>query len=247
MILIEFAFSVPVFLLLIFYSHDACRLKRLQRKMRFVSLEVVSILQNISQNRANKAITMTDLKYAMATSFLSWCPAGELFPKSGFFMGASPTCIIYYFYGTEKNTATCKWYCRSENWRAPPTNSTFQTTGIHWERSVDYRQTDTRKIHPSFTIEKGEYKVLVESFAYYKNSFCKSDGSMNVSPKDSLSFYLITPRYYCGTYDTVRSSNGFSNNLDKYGNGDNIGTGGFFNSVVIFTPRPGLFSDTPPQ
>lgn len=163
-------------------------------------------------------------------------------------MGCAPICILYYFHGTEKNMASCKWYCRTDivNSGFSPSNITIPGyTGIWHERSVNFTQSDTSKIYPSFTIEKGEYKVIVETFVYYAHDRCKSDGSPNMSPKNSLGFYLITPRYYCN--NNVIHSNGYSNNLNKRGSGDNINSGGFFNMVTIFTPKPGLFNETPPQ
>ena len=73
-ILIEFAVCMPVLIILLFYINDLIRIKRYYLQTEFMAHQFVNIIQNISQKRENKAITLNDMKYASALAWLSLYP-----------------------------------------------------------------------------------------------------------------------------------------------------------------------------
>ena len=78
-ILIEFAVCIPVLIILLFYIHDLSKLKRYHDQTEFVAQQMVNILQNISQNRENKKITINDIKRAASLAFLSVYPGNTMY------------------------------------------------------------------------------------------------------------------------------------------------------------------------
>jgi hypothetical protein len=76
-------------------------------------------------------------------------------------------------------------------------------------------------IHPNLKIKDGEIKVIIECAIFKYTGFDYIDGrlSKNVSPREAFGFWMLSPKpiYVC-----------------------------YFNTVVIFTPKPGLFDDNGP-
>ena len=100
--------------------------------------------------------------------------------------------------------------------------------------SIVRYKTDTApsNICRGLTIKPGEYKIIVEPAVYYNesnywrfgdNRFCGS-----VRYNKAFRFFLIFPK--------VHSKNGSS-----------VGESAYLNTAVIFTPKPGLFDETPPM
>ncbi len=82
------------------------------------------------------------------------------------------------------------------------------------------------KIYPTLTIEPGETKIIIECSLLYKHftdPYYFTDGRLtsSVSPREAFGFYLLS-------------------NLPHMEEA-------YFQSVIIFTPKVGLFSETPPK
>jgi hypothetical protein len=79
-------------------------------------------------------------------------------------------------------------------------------------------------IYPGFSIQSGQIKILVEVTLHYSSAsfYYFTDGRPHASvpAKTAFGFWVLFPPK----------------------KGDAI----YFNTVVIFTPRPGLFDETPP-
>ncbi len=71
-ILIEFAFCLPVLIVLVYYIYDLNRYKRYYSQTEFVGQQVASMIQNISQSREDKTITKNDLQHISRMAFYQY-------------------------------------------------------------------------------------------------------------------------------------------------------------------------------
>ena len=231
-ILIEFAFAVPIMIMLLYYIHDLVLLKQIQRRMHFNTLCAVSMMQNVSQNRTDKKITKEDLDRIFKASYMAVFSNPEQTIKSIYKENSetflSPTVIL--FEGTGNNRCKIKWYC----WVDIKDNFSVlnkyvgKTSGVLTDNascSLKYKnagnvgeEKDASVFYQDLKIQKGEIKVVVET-CIYRNA--------GKSIKELIGFYIFDPKIYPG-------------NKNKYSP--------YFVSYVIFSPRPGIFDPTtPPQ
>jgi len=215
-ILIEFAVCMPVLIILLFYINDLMRIKRYYSQTEFVAQQMANIIQNISQKRTDKRITLTDLNHAAALAWLT-VYAGDTLKKgysAGAPVNASPWIFIYYVKGTSGNKATNVWgiriSCRNHApaWDKVQSSGNDSHSGLKWGTNVD-----PSYIHPSLKINEGEYKLIIENSFNWNSAFAYDE-------KKAFNLRLINPK----------------------GNTRYI----LFPSVVIFTPKPGLFTKTAP-
>lgn len=220
-ILIEFAFAVPVLFSLIYYISDLATYKSHIQKMEFCTHCMVNILQNISQQRSNKAITKQDFIYATYAAFNCWF-GGDLRQY-----GARPNQQNYYYFphpilfcvkGLANGKAKILWLIHPDWYKTPnsynspwirnsaddDTHTAFSTIKMKLQTEVN-----AADITPRFSIKEGEIKMILEGFMF------------GPSEQARLGFSILKPRA-----------------VNEYA---------FYNKVVIFTPKPGLFSETPPQ
>ena len=225
-IIIEFAFSIPVFIALIYYLHDVPKLQRYQQQMDFVAQQVAQMLQNVSQQRTNKRITRQDMINVVRAAYLTIFPGiSMLAPKKdtiplGFFVH----CLIYYIKGEPNGKASTKWVLLFYITQGPYVNVSIYKD-ISGQQSVA-----PSVISPSLTIKNGEVKMLVVSELQYAKPFSFADGRKcrDVSFREAFGFLIHDPR----PYDT----NGHSH----------TDLCNFFTSHTIFTPAAGLFDETRP-
>jgi hypothetical protein len=78
------------------------------------------------------------------------------------------------------------------------------------------------QIYPNLKMTGDCEKILIEASIARSNSFLTKSGNQ-LTDKQSLGFHFINPR--CGDW------------------GDRM----YFRTVVIFTPKPGLFTETAPS
>ena len=71
-ILIEFAFSIPVLILLIFYLHDLAQLAQIETKVKLCGMQMINMIQNVSLRRENTAITRQDYANICSAAFLTY-------------------------------------------------------------------------------------------------------------------------------------------------------------------------------
>lgn len=220
-ILIEFAFAVPILFSLIYYISDLATYKSHIQKMEFCTHCMVNVLQNISQQRSNKAITKQDFIYATYAAFNCWF-GGDLKQFS-----SRPQTQNYYYFPHPilfciKGLANGKakilwlihpmWYREPSKYESPYVRNTANDN-THKDFSVIQTSLQTEvqasTIMPNFSIEEGEIKMIL-------------DGCMFGEPDQArLRFSILKPKF-----STKRA---------------------FYNNTTVFTPKPGLFSETPPQ
>ncbi len=226
-VLIEFAFCMPILIILLFYINDLVRIKRYYSQTEFVGQQIANILQNISQNRTDKKIKSTDLKYAMALANQTMFPGKTMFKEgSGRPLVYTPWIFVYFIaQGNTNGTASEIWHKAMYSLHTQTPSGITCTTGYTDRTSVGHSKTnvDPSQIHPSLKIGQ-DPKIIIESAIYFDygsgNPYDYTPSGQKVYAKQAMGLHLTKPklRSYC-----------------------------FFNSVVIFTPKPGLFSETPPS
>jgi len=233
-ILIEFAICMPILIILLFYINDLVRIKRYYSQTEFVAQQMANIIQNISQKRGTTdstklKITQTDLAYAFALSHQTMY-SGTTIYYSGQGHGSFhlPLANIYYVKGTGNGKASCIWraglWTNNKSVKSPKTilhDLTF--AGVN-NSIISYKSdASPQEIYSQLKINSGETKILIELFSEWGESFADNIGNKKNSLKEALGLHIATPKY--------KKTN------STY----------FFNSVVIFTPKPGLFDDKGPQ
>jgi hypothetical protein len=233
--LIELALAIPVFVAIVYYLHDITRYKHLKKRVEFVTYEIAGMIQNISQRRANKRISLNDLRYCVPGAFLSFYPGTRQFPASynvfkqpGAWHGK-----IFYVVGNANGTASVKWALQYQivGGSGPNTSPGTMTMGVGNGDSDTRYITRVRSnvapsaICPELSIKPGEIKIIIENFIYFEraSSFILVNDSRtwaDFSSREAFGFLLLTPKVQGGEF--------------------------YFDSIVIFTPKPGLFSETPP-
>lgn len=233
-ILIEFAVCMPVLIILLYYINDLSKLKRYYDQTEFMAQQMVNIIQNMSQKRGASdstklKITQTDLAYAFALSHLTMYPGTTMY-HSGQGHGSFhlPLANVYYVKGTENGKASCIW--RAGVWTSG--NSVISPKTLHHDVTragvsnsiIKYKSNVLpEEIYSQLKINFNDVKIIIELFSQWSASYTDNVGNKKSSLKEALGLYIATPKH--------------------------IGTNpaSFFNTVVIFTPKPGLFDDEGPQ
>ena len=233
-ILIEFAICMPVLIILLFYINDLVKIKRYYSQTEFVAQQMANILQNISKNNA---ITINDVKRAASLACLSMYP-GKTMYFNGKTRGAHdfshyPKFHIHYVKGLSKGKASCIWALRfniqngvnPSEWGYTKMTSTDSDSKVTWGSNLDQST-----IYPTLKVDENKYKIIVECAIYcgvnsMNDSEYVSTDDQSTRSRKAFKCRLVTPK-----------SNGNSNDHRYY-----------FNSIVIFEPKPRLFSETAPQ
>ncbi len=217
---------MPILIILLFYINDLVRIKRYYSQTEFVGQQMANILQNISQKRSDKKITKNDLKYATVLAYQTLYPGLTMYYKgSGYPFSHKPHASVYYITeGTNASTASCRWYERISSLSASSPNSMWEQerNSDHCSSLIRYKSNvSPSQIYSSLKINS-EAKIAIEASMMIQNS----NGDYNVNGKsiphkEAFGLHFIKPKCGCSWYF-------------------------FFPSVVIFTPKPGLFTNANP-
>jgi len=231
-ILIEFAFALPVFLVLLYYIHDLPKMRLTQRRVQFMANELAAIIQNISHQKSttdNPLITEEDLANALSLAGLSWFTGNTYFPSSDVtpYFGYILHSIYHRIVGINKNRAVQNWSktCGTRGPQKHVYNEAHDTTIIPWSKSEMAAST----IHPKLLIDQGEEKIILELEFFYDHKgqwdwkFPNGTSTGKITPRKAFDFLFLNPQ----------------------GRGQN--TSAFFPAVTIFTPIKNSFSTTPPS
>ncbi|MDR0556106.1 MAG: hypothetical protein LBG20_03855 [Holosporaceae bacterium] len=204
----------------------------MKARMDFCAHCAVNMIQNVSQERGNKRITKDDIRYAIAGAYLTVFPGKTMYTTSNRTapLGYVSHGQIYAIKGNSNGTASVLWCIRFHNAYDCPSPSKIVLESSPWYSLVKILTNSIpSNIYPDLQIQGTEIKIIVEcAFHYVKgNGYKFTDGRScdNVSPKTAFGFWVLNP-------PGIKGSDGY---------------GSFFHSVVIFTPKPGLFNETPPQ
>lgn len=217
---------MPILIVLLFYIHDLVKIKRLYSQTEFVAQQMANMIQNISKKREDKKLNKNDFKHITSLAWLTMFPGMTKYAKS---LGYVPAMMIAYIEGLDNGNAHCCWRVWSTY-----ENSTTANSDMHWDIGTDSYHFHTvhlsnkaspSSIYPSLRVNPGEYKIVLE-VALLTHPTWKNKAGQSTT-KQKYGFHLVNPRV----------------------NGDR-GVADFhlcFNSVVIFTPKKGLFSETAPS
>ena len=78
-ILIEFAFSVPILILLLFFAHDHYRIYELKDKVKSSAYLAASMIQQITNTRSDKQLTKNDIAMITYASCLNFFHTNSMF------------------------------------------------------------------------------------------------------------------------------------------------------------------------
>jgi hypothetical protein len=182
---------------------------------------MAGMLQSVS---CGQRVTLQNIVNAFAVAILTIYPGktGYGTALSNFWLGHYSHGWVYCIRGESNGNASIVWLA------VPYIHSVIPNIEVwlsnHMGSSIVYaKNVNPSKIHKDLKISPGELKILVECSHYYGKHIYFPDGRMSISSREAFKFLVLTPK--------VKSQN----------------TLGYFNSIVIFTPKPGLFDETPPM
>ena len=184
---------------------------------------MANMIQNISQKRPNKKITKKDLVNIFCLAWQTVYPGMTMFQQSsGYTFGHVPLMQIHYIKGVGNNKASYIYRaaaCSMSNTK-PDTLEITLVRKQHSASIVKYlTNTSPSNIYPTLKIDKeGDEKIIIENSLMTHPSL---RGGATV--KATCGLYLVNPPM------TTR--------------GDYFD---MFHSIVIFTPKPGLFDEDGP-
>ncbi|MDR0581293.1 MAG: hypothetical protein LBG04_04255, partial [Holosporaceae bacterium] len=110
-ILIEFALAIPILIAILYYVHDIPKYARMKERMEFCAHCAVNMIQNVSQNRENKLITINDIKNACASAHLTVYRGNTVYDPNRKVDGNVPWvhCFVYYIKGMSDEKASVLW------------------------------------------------------------------------------------------------------------------------------------------
>jgi hypothetical protein len=194
---------------------------------------MVNIIQNISRNHGR--ITITDLRYALAGSALPIYPGVTAYSmtKSQPFMhkyGHSLICYVYAVKGVSDEKASVVWTKElGTHWNAIKPIS-INVNSKKSAVSMAYKtNSPSPEIYPELSIKNGEIKVIIELDLFCPRASLSQSGVFvfpggklvrDASAHQVFGFLLLNPP--CSA-DAL-----------------------FFSTVIIFTPKHGIFSENEP-
>lgn len=221
--------------------HDLFLIQRYYSQTEFIAYQVIQMIQTISQNRSDRKITATDLRNIYSAATLSIYPINDFSNRSGGHkLGHFPEFQIFYVKGNSDGTASVIWSCTIHMWNYKMVISSPSAVGVRVDtpgrsaRSVVNIATnvDPKIIYPKLSMTATDKKIIVETKICYSTSsaYCFDNGVAcnKVSSREALGLYLVSPK-------GLKNNSGGSSDY------------GYFNSVVIFSPNPNLFTDTAPS
>lgn len=241
-ILVEFALAVPVLAIILYYASDVPRYSRYKSQMKNAAYIAASMIQNVTQNRTDKRIKKTDIGNISYTWGMSIWGSGRKWCVTNSYYPLGLCCVTYmgYIKGTGTNKAKIMWttYCYTTS--STPTVSGYTSSGGSAASGASFfygknlnTEYDSVQINKDLKINNDEIKIIIELYMCFRPSYKFNASTPNWTATNAtseistrLGFYLL-PAKKSVLYTTTDL--------------------GYFNTVVIFSPRPGLFSETPPS
>ena len=226
---------MPVLIILLYYINDLSKLKRYYDQTEFVAQQTVNMIQNISQRRSAEAATSEEKEELLKISkkdllrihALAWqtvYPGLTIFRKNSVYpLNHKPITSIYYVEGVDDGKASCIW----RTWTRLYESLSKFGYNVYTEDSSHsairfLTETAPENIYPTLKLKKGYKKIIIETLIERNSSGGQYSG---ISDKAAMGLYLASPPA--------------RNKVDSWSH--------MFHSVVIFTPKEGLFSRTAPQ
>lgn len=202
-VLIEFAFAIPIFLVLVYYIHDLPKYKLLMRKMQFVANEMSAILQNISKqhSRNGTKITNSDLINAMKLANLSIYPGITQYTTKGYThspLGHIPHALIAYVKSDNSGSAQVKWWRRMHPGTSGSAMPAYTCNNEKKYYAINLDATTPSGIYPALVLSQGEAKIIVQYSLFSNPTYSRfsSTGTLvsNISRSKLFGYLLYEPK-----------------------------------------------------
>ncbi|MDR1334360.1 MAG: hypothetical protein LBJ71_04020, partial [Holosporaceae bacterium] len=166
--------------------------------MKFAGHEMANILQNVSQNRASKRITKTDIRHAVAAVYLSVYSAKTMYTTSESHspMGYTSNGHLYCVKGVENGNASVIWCIRWHSAVDSPSPAKISMQDRDpYERTIVNMGSGVKpsSIYPDLHIQEGETKILVEISFHYGSYFTDGRTCADVPAKTAFGFFVLEP------------------------------------------------------
>ena len=189
-VLIEFTFSIPVCIALLFFVSDHYRFYELKNKLKSSAYLAASLIQQISNTRTDKQLTKKDIGRIAYASCLNFFHTNSMFSPYSF--GICYIAHLYYVKRVNSNT-----YQYQKSFGATDAGTTPDTLG--WTGSVSTKTlAQVEEIDKDLICGKdGDERVLIE---------CCYRKAANTFNKNMLGLFILDP-------STNRSIDGYTNNV----------------------------------
>lgn len=223
-VVLELALSIPVFLALLYYMHDVPKLQSIQNRVRFGTMCGVNMFQNVTQNRADEKVSRADFLRITCMAEMPFI-GGGVQHYSSTVSGKSPIQIqsqftLFYVKGVSSTKARIYWGVTNNGCGYPGlrTSAGLITSGTpSWQWVTVIKVPIGRDVDQSSIHEDLHIKAGEVAMIVDQAFFAAG----TKSAKKLFGFLVYNPQPPAGCQNTL------------------------FHSVVIFAPKPGLFSEAP--
>ena len=211
-ILIEFTFSIPVCIALLFFVNDHYRFYELKNKIRNLAYLIASMVQHVTNTHTDKQLTLSDLARISYASSLNLFHTNAMFspyPLGIYF-------LTHYLYVKKNDNGNYQHQvCSITTGRGKPAvNSLFDGMNKAMNSSTK-TPSEIEAIHPDLVCDKvGEERLLIR--CYYHVPIGRDELF-----KSQLGFHILKPSIGVG--------------------GNFLGKKESFIYELVISPKPGLF------
>ena len=236
-ILIEFAIAIPLLVMVMFFMSDAPRHYHIKSKMRHSAHFAANLTQNVTLDQANSKVSRRNLLSIFSSSVMSHFNGLQLFEqRSGAYaLGHTLSVNVYYVECTDPNAsmesvgsnqAHVVWRWTIDDWSinssiSDTSSLTFSGDGNSLQSSnsiVNTSATLAGNIINGFQIARGDAKIIIE-IGLVARDFSNSANTNSSKHRFRFAMLPIVPSV------------------------ENV----YYNTVVVLTPRPGLFDELGPD
>jgi Flp pilus assembly protein TadG len=244
-ILIEFAFGIPVLVSILFLVMDAPKFYYLKYKVKNTAYMASSLLQR----GVERAIIRKDLSQIFSAAFFSHFPGtSQYYINSQWAMGYTKIAHVYYVVGSAKGKAQVKWGWKSNEKASNPNDNgtifnTSQSTSVVKFLSF---ASDPNSIYKHLSLDEDEARIIIDVGFYLIDTTTTKNGGNGsdvASAEDEIDATASTTTdSTAGIAADAKKCMGFSL-LPLRSSAD----ASYFNFVLVFTPKKGLFTETAPK
>jgi hypothetical protein len=216
------AIVIPVLIAILYYLYDVPKARRMHAQTKFCANCIANILQNI-----NHRVTRNDLKCVVAAACLTIYPGKTMYSTVyGNMVSVYGNCPVTDIFCVKKKDGKNKIL-----WKLvlDVIEATVATEVRVYERKAPVSIVGLNL--DDIPLENGEIKIIVHCYRYF---FASGNRCLAISNR---SLYSVTARETFGflVFNPKQSDRDSEDKL-----------GGFFMNVVVFKPKPELFSETAP-
>lgn len=251
-ILIEFAFSVPVLIIVLFFVLDGPQAYRVSMKMQKMSELTAQMIYNATGNSLEK-LSLDDLKNISTAVGVTLtnrkATASAPLTRYPFYLSTYIICVT----GIGNNKYVMNWNVHVKNALFNGQVTAYANDAMLYS-SIDFKTLDLTQTNlKNFKIQKGEVKLLIETVSWYtgqegfensnstsNNNAAKSTSRENKNnkdgnDKDANNNETVTPRGFNKSYYLLTIPGKEKNGAKTFGD-----------RFAVVSPPSGLISETNP-